>query len=237
MKHHLTDERLNDFLDGLLPDREAVSVRTHLEECQDCRRARDELASLLADLRVLPDLATTPQDLWPAIEDRLARGAGDEPGGEATVLQFPSGMPARRRPTVSLPRAAAAAIALSALSGGTVWWAMSRAPVGPPQQASKVVDTPFAGTTALLAASGAAGYEQAVARLADVIDRGRGLLAPETLETLDASLETIERALDDVRVALAADPSSEILARMLVSHQGAKLRLLSRAALSIQAAS
>ena len=66
--------------------------------------------------------------------------------------------------------------------------------------------------------------------------RGTALIE-ETLETLDRSLDTIDDALRDVRRALDADPSSEILARMLVSHQRSRLRLLRQAAISVQAAS
>jgi anti-sigma factor RsiW len=235
MKNHVTAERLNDLLDGLLSEIEAASVRAHLGSCAACSRAHEGLAELLGDLHGLPDAATPPVDLWPAIEERMAGVAGGRSDGGATVLTFPARVGARRTRSVSLPSAAAAAILLSVLSAGTVWWSMAGAGPPVPETAPPVADA--AGSTALLAASGSAEYEQAVARRADLIDRGRGVLAPETLETLDASLQTVEQALAEVRAALAADPSSEILASMLVSHQRSKLRLLRQAALSIQAAS
>jgi len=237
MKDHVTRGRLNDLLDGLLPEEEAASVRAHLDSCGACSRDHQRLAELLRDLHDLPDRATPPHDLWPGIEERMIRGAEAGTGGGAQVLAFPATFGARRTRSVSLPAAAAAAIALSALSAGTVWWAMAGARPAVREVVAPVAEASASGSTALLVASGSAEYEEAVARLADLIDQGRGVLAPETVETLDASLETVEQALAEVREALAADPSSEILARMLVSHQQAKLRLLRRAALSIQAAS
>lgn len=235
MKYHVTRERLNDLLDGLLPEAQAASVRDHLGSCAECGRAHQGLSELLRDLRDLPDQATPPADLWLRIEERMAPGVEGREDGGAKVLAFPTGVGARRARKVSLPAAVAAAIALSVVSAGTVWWAMAGARSAQRGAASPVADAP--GSTASLVASGSAEYEQAVSLLSDLIDQGRGVLAPETVETLDASLETVEQALAEVRTALAADPSSEILSRMLVSHQQAKLRLLRQAALSIQAAS
>ena len=81
---------------------------------------------------------------------------------------------------------------------------------------------------------GDTGYAEAVVRLQAIIDQGRDVLSPETLATLETSLRTIDEAIDEVRQALEADPSSELLARLLTNHQQSKLRMLRQAAISVQ---
>ena len=69
-----------------------------------------------------------------------------------------------------------------------------------------------------------------VLELEALVENGRNVLAPETVAALEEALGSVDRALADVREALAADPSSELLMGMLVDQQTAKLRLLRQAA-------
>jgi len=81
-----------------------------------------------------------------------------------------------------------------------------------------------------MVSSGESSYEAAASELERILDQGRGLLDPETVATLERSLATIDQAIAEVEEALDADPSSELLARLLVNHQGTRLRVLRQAA-------
>jgi len=93
------------------------------------------------------------------------------------------------------------------------------------------------GSAARMAASGDAAYDQALLQLQTLVDQGRSVLAPETVKTLDRSLRTIDDAIAQIREALAKDPSSQLLNRMLINQQRTKLRVLKQAATAMQARS
>ena len=56
----------------------------------------------------------------------------------------------------------------------------------------------------------------------------------ETILTLEQSLAAIDQAIAEARGALASDPNSGLLNRLLANHQQAKLRVLQRAAAAMQ---
>ena len=136
----------------------------------------------------------------------------------------------------------AAAVA-GLLSAGAVWTALQGGNAAPSPDTARLgtevpaLVGPTPGAAARAASIGTAGYDQAVLELEALVARGRSVMAPETLETVEASLAAIDAALADVRQALDDDPSSELLMGMLVSHQTAKLRVLRQAATQIQSRS
>src|SRR5207245_7953468 len=67
---HPAPERLSEYLDGELGDRERAQVATHLEGCGECAGALDQLRAVKVRAASLP--ARGPEtDLWPALEGRL----------------------------------------------------------------------------------------------------------------------------------------------------------------------
>jgi hypothetical protein len=88
---------------------------------------------------------------------------------------------------------------------------------------------------ALVSRDGAATAEldAAVFELEHALQEGRALLSPETLATIEQSLRTIDEAIGEARGALANDPSSPLLNRLLLSHQKNKLRILRQATLGL----
>jgi hypothetical protein len=79
------------------------------------------------------------------------------------------------------------------------------------------------------------GYLEALAALEQIVAGGRSVLAPETLATIEGSLRTVDAAIADVEQALADDPNSDLLIRMLAAHRRTKLGVLQRAAAAVQA--
>ncbi len=54
---HLDPERLQDFVEGLLPARQMARVSAHLEACGDCRGEEEQWRSLIQGIEKLPVLA------------------------------------------------------------------------------------------------------------------------------------------------------------------------------------
>ena len=64
--------------------------------------------------------------------------------------------------------------------------------------------------------------------LLEALQQRRARLQPEDLAAVEANLDVIDRALAEVRQALARSPESPELGRMLVSTHRKKVEVLSR---------
>jgi anti-sigma factor RsiW len=224
-------ELLSDYLDGedLTADARR-RLEAHLAGCGECRTTLGELRDVAARAATLED-SPPALDLWPGVAARI--GAG--PPRRVTPFRAVKTTP--RRFSFTLPQIVAASLALMVLSGGTVWLARSGAPGTDfePVAAQATAAEPGAG---LPYASGAeTDYEQAVAELQRTFDAGRARLDPETSRVLESNLQTIDRAIDECRRALAADPSNLHLSTHLASAQRSKLTLLRRATALVTAQS
>jgi anti-sigma factor RsiW len=60
---HLTEDRMNDFVDGLMSATELTSVTEHLAACADCRAEVGELAELVGIARADATLIVAPPQL------------------------------------------------------------------------------------------------------------------------------------------------------------------------------
>ena len=96
---------------------------------------------------------------------------------------------------------------------------------GVPTTSSKILPVVEAATTE---------YEQAIASLESVLERGRDQLAPQTLQVIEVSLATIDQAIQEARQALADDPNNAAVSRLLIKHEQSKLRVLRQASSAIQ---
>ena len=54
---HPTGERIQDFVEGLLPARQAARTRRHIEDCKACAREAEEWRGLMGSLSALPHRA------------------------------------------------------------------------------------------------------------------------------------------------------------------------------------
>lgn len=238
MSEHVSTERMNDVLDGLVEAAEQDRVEVHLRECGACREAFAGLSETVSALRGLPRIAEAPEGLWSGIAARIQGtrpGAGEE---GPSVLSLPGAdVASRRRWTFSAPQMAAAAAVAALISAGVTWSLLagpSAPEAGSVSPSVTVVGSP-SGPAARAVSPTSGAYEAAVDELEAILTRGRGVLAPETLLTLEASLDQIDEAMAEVSEALVQDPSSEILARMLAQHRTTKLRVLRQAAAAVRA--
>ena len=219
----LTD-RLSEYLDGELSSAERADIDAHLHSCATCPTILQELRAVKEQAASLP-FAAPAADLWPGIETRLeARGA-----------VTPFGRRAARRFSFTLPQLVAAAAALMLVSGGGVWLAQlgGRATSLPPLAATTTDTGSASGVppTADIAPVSIAAprYDEAIHDLEQALEAGRAQLDPGTLKVLESNLHAIDRAIDQSRAALQADPANVYLQSHLADARLRKLALLRRA--------
>ena len=206
-------DRLSEYADGELPERERRELDAHLRGCAGCRETLDDLRAVAARARALGDAAPA-QDLWPGVAARI----GESTGGPARVFE----LRAARRFSFTLPQLVAAALALMVLSGGMVWLA---------RLGGDRTDFPAVGAVpaAVPAALGATHYDDAIADLQQALEAGRARLDDETVRVLERNLLAIDRAIEQSRRALADDPGNLYLNDHLAAAKKRKLALLRRA--------
>ncbi len=214
MSDHPIEAALNALADGTLEGAARVAVERHLAQCLTCRREVNGLRALLARAEALPRDIAPPRDLWTGIELRMR--TGEEGRGKGTSC------PLRRPPVRRLWLAAAAAV-LALLATGTALVLLRDVPV--PQLADRPrppPPPPTAGRPGWVVVE--AEYSRAASEVA--LGPERGALAPETSAVVQAGLRVVDQALAESRAALARDPDSAELARLVAAAYERKIDLL-----------
>ena len=219
MPHHWTDQ-LSGYVDGAMSGRERAALEAHLVSCAECRETLSALRAVVARARQLPE-RSPEADLWPGIAARL------EP--QRSPRSLPAKLFGGWRVSFTVPQLAAAALALTLLSSGTMWLALSRrpaplpltGPVAPPSAANGP-----RGSDATVADFGFARYDVAIADLERVLAQHRGQLDPATVKVIEDNLRIIDRATAQARRALAADPANPYLNGHLADQMRRKMELL-----------
>ncbi|HEX8393858.1 MAG TPA: zf-HC2 domain-containing protein [Longimicrobium sp.] len=230
MTHERTLELLDDYVGGELPAPDEREVRRHLMQCDDCRAEERALLALLDEAAALPTEIQPTRDLWSEIAPRL------QPRDTVALpAEVPMIGPRQTRRVPWWMQAAAAVLLTVGTSVATLMVAGDRtqAPVAiAPVQRQAPVQAP-ARTDAALASFRPAEeeYQAAIGDLQKLLDTQRSRMSPRTAATLEANLRVIDQAIQESRAALAADPNSRELARMLSASYDAKLGVLRRAVL------
>ena len=207
--------RLSEYLDDELPPAERAELERHLASCAGCTATLAELRDVVAraaNLTARPPAA----DLWPGIEPRL---------DPVTRVVTPFVPRVTRRVSFTLPQLVAAGLALMVMSGSAVWVLQhgGRATDLPP-----VAATNDPGPSSLPVSAADPRYDEAIGDLQQALDAGRSQLDPETVKILEANIDTIDKAIDQSRRALAADPANVYLHNHLAEARQRKLALLRR---------
>jgi anti-sigma factor RsiW len=209
-------DRLSEYIDDELTPGDRTQLEAHLTTCRECADTLEELRAVVTRAAELP--ARPPAaDLWPGIEPRLS-------GRSDAILPFHPRV--TRRFSFTLPQIVAAGLALMLMSGGGVWVLQhgGRATSMPPVAA--VTGT---GASALPAGLADPRYDEAIADLEQALSAGRSELDATTITILQTNLAIIDKAIEDSRKALDADPANVYLNNHLADARQRKLALLRRA--------
>lgn len=212
---HVTDH-LSDYIDDELAAAERSAIDQHLAVCAACREVLAELQAIRSHAAQLPD-ALPDRDLWDGVAARI--------GAQADGRVVPFAPKAARRFSFTLPQLAAAGIALMVMSGSLVYMAQSgHSRADFPAMSA---DAPPIEISPVSLADPQ--YDSAIADLEEALEEGRSRLDPETVKVLEHNLNSIDKAIEQCRQALEADPANTFLNSHLVSARQQKLALLRRA--------
>lgn len=202
-------ERLDGYLDDELTEAEFQEMELHLADCPGCREDERQLRAVVALAAALPRERQPARDLWEGIAGRI---------GARTASWA--------RPSAWWAAGLAAAATVAVVAWLSPLW---------PEPGSPPAQSPLAGTRPAAALPGAAGldeaereYERATAELMAALGERRVSLSPDTAALVDENLRVIDEALVQVRAALARDPASPRLSRMLASTHEKKIETLKR---------
>ncbi len=210
------DDRLDAWVDRTLSEAERREVESHLAGCPGCREEERRLRQLLAHASALPRSVSPPRDLWPDIARRSERGR---------AWSWP--------PIVSWqPALAVAAVVVIALS------AVVLRQQAPTPANMVVIPSPATGSDYRLRPAAVEmdpglvamerDYQAAANALLAALQEREDKLEPETLASVERNLAVIDAALAEVHEALAIDPASPELSRMLVSTHRKRVDVLRR---------
>lgn len=226
--HDPWTDRLSEYMDHELSAADTHALEEHLSSCDVCRATLAELRDVVAAARSLQD-SEPGRDLWDDIAARIGGGPAHVAGVPPTAVT-----PLRRRFSFTAPQLAAAAVLLVAIPAGAVWTIARDGAVA--AAAGTIVHAAGEpGPTRLVSAAPApaltstsTAYDSAVADLEHALEQSRDQLDPATVEVVERSIESIDRAIADARQALDADPGNPHLHRQLDSTMRRKVALLSR---------
>lgn len=209
MTGHLDERQLNDSVDDTLDPAEQDGARAHLAGCDTCRDAVESLRLLRSDLADLPRSIQPPAHVLMGVRAGLAQARD---GGAARTWYM--------RPRLL----AAAAVLLVVISSATTALLMRGAS---DPGATPNVALPAAGSSSLVAVDALErSYEHEVAEVQRALVGQQSALSPETLRVLQTNLDIIDRALDEARAALRADPGNDALTDLVRSGYERKLDVL-----------
>jgi hypothetical protein len=222
-------QRLSDYLDGELSGAECAQLEAALEGNAELRRAVEELQAVKAMAAELGH-SEPGRDLWPGIEASIRTEAATKSNGAVVDLDAAR---SRRRVSLTIRQLAAAAVALFLVASASVWLTFG---TGEKATTPHVVGggSPGAGLVSLPPQEGPElSYELAIRDFEEKLQLGREQLDPKTVEALERSLATIDRAIARAQDALDADPASVYLNRHLADARARKLSVLQQAALMV----
>ena len=212
---HITD-RLSDYIDHDLDASARVVVDQHLAACAACREVLSDLQAITSHAPKLPG-SLPDRDLWDGVAARI--------GAQADGRVVPFAPKGARRFSFTLPQLAAAGIALMVMSGSLVYMAQS----GNSRADFPAMSAETAVTNVAPVSLADPQYDNAIADLEDALEAGRSRLDPETVKVLEQNLSSIDKAIEQCRQALEADPANAFLNSHLVSARQHKLSLLRKA--------
>lgn len=231
-------DRLSDYLDGELDERDRMACEAHVARCRECADAAEGLRAVVAQASLLPPIAAS-RDLWPGIEGRLQpRGSVESTAAPSAGLRpsrhFPSrSLPSRVRSsrwTLTEPQLAAAGIALVVLTAGMMWLLVpaagseSVASGGSTDQSVQLADAGDDSARGVFLVA----YAPAISELEQEYEARRALLEPETRRVVEENLAIIDRAIAEAERALAEDPTNAFVTTHLAGAMRQKVDLLRR---------
>jgi negative regulator of sigma E activity len=221
-------DRLSEYIDGLLSEGERLDVEQHIQRCGNCRALCDDLLYIRQLSRELPEYEPSPQ-LWERIAAAIA---AETRAGDRRVLD------GLRRWWMRPAFAAAAAVLIAVLVGALLRF---RSPAPGPQEVRLSPSVQWSALTPSLLEVQPTGLilvhkpaveseiiQQRIEMLERQIQQRRPFWDAETETCFRRALETVERSLAHCRQGLERDPENVVLRELYLGALKAKLEVLKR---------
>lgn len=206
---------LDDYADGELGQEQRLALEEHLEACPQCREQEQALRTLLDETRALPESITAERDLWPGIESRI----------EGKIVHL-SAARRRRAPLPVFRYALAAAVVIAMIVSAGIFRSL---PTEEPHETriAEIAEGEQREADQLEKEYGQAKEERQ--KLLKALREVESSLPPGVLATIEENLEVIEKAVLDIRTAMADEPNNPLLERMLIATYRSEVALLHQA--------
>ncbi len=205
-------EQMDDYLDGYLDEAERLALEDHVETCSACSASLRELESLLRQARQRSSALSPERDLWPGILEQIDH---HESGRSMTAYRH------------WLPLAAVLALAVLLLP----LLLRQKAPESV-QQVEGTATEPMKLEAATQTMAELARSEDRVLLtrrdLIEAIELRRDLLGPEASQSVEESLQVLDQAVAEIRLALNENPDDRRLRLALAAKYQQEVRLLQR---------
>ena len=239
---HPNDSTINDYVDSALGPGDRATVEQHLETCSECRGLAADLRELQRAAAALEPIEPSP-DAWTRVEEAIRRES------PANRLRLGDGGPPKVHAKAEAGRSGADDEPLDGRdlrgsSSGWAWgWSAAAAllllatlaglRLGPMARHTTAVSAPA--TDAAVASAQAVEsellqaeqhYQKAISGLEQLAAADTAALDPQTAAILQRNLSVIDRAINESRAALKAQPDSEPAQESLFESFKSKIALL-----------
>lgn len=218
----LWTSKISEYIDGTLSATDRQALEKHLVDCAECRIVLDDLKVVVSQASALTD-SPPSADLWQGIADRISANPQAAP-----VIGI--GSRRTRRISLTIPQLLAASVVLMFLS-------LAAGRLIPTDTAQAPEDAGSAPVIQAAAPSSRLAMDHALSELQDILEEGRSNLDSTTVQILELNLAIIDRAIEQARQAVAADPANGYLQDHLSNTMRQKLVLMRRAADLVEATS
>ncbi|HEY8923673.1 MAG TPA: zf-HC2 domain-containing protein [Polyangia bacterium] len=218
---HVTAERVSEWLDGDISEREAAAVRAHVATCASCADLVSELRGQGESLREL-GRPEPPATLWSTIEGVMD---AEDARAERGRWSWPSWLAG------ALGGAVTAAVAVWLVVGGRATTAGASSSLAAVDGAAAVASAGTGSDPLLVEAErelerAAASYAKAAGRLRVILDREQALWDPARRARVAERLARLDDAIVHSRAVAERDPGDGTSAEMLFSAYRRKIDFL-----------
>jgi anti-sigma factor RsiW len=217
---------LGDVLDGHLSADALAPIQAHLTTCTACAGLLADFARLQGAARSLGPI-TPPDHIWLEIAGRIHLDAQTRPAAVSPASTTPLPASARRSSSDTWQWLGVAAALLVVT---TAVYVASRpdaaAPMSSTSTESNVSAPATVETVEETLQRAQAEYERAIAQLETLVKSGDPGVSPETVATLQRSVTTIDKAIEESRAALTDNPTSQPARTSLFDALRSKVNLL-----------
>jgi anti-sigma factor RsiW len=211
MNHQEIQNRLDDYVDGALPETERLDIEQHLVSCSECRQVVEETRALLAEARAFQHEVKPSRDLWPGIATRLS---GREVLSIENQKQPSSRFWSHRRLLAAAAVLVVAVITLSVVRQNWQQGLMEETSLNILAEFDQVEAESDAASVSLFGTSQDVGSSWA----------GRAV------DAMGKNVQVVDGAIQDLRSALQSDPTDSRLAHRLRREYQRKTALLRQTA-------